>query len=54
MGCGRNLYILYTPDESDPLVSFVFREKWTITGYNGRKYKGKNKNETNKMIEKYR
>lgn len=27
MGCGRNLYILYTPDESDPLVSFVFRVK---------------------------
>lgn len=27
MGCGRNLYILYTPNESDPLVSFVFFER---------------------------
>lgn len=32
MGCGRNLYILYTPDESDPLVSFVFRG-WLNTNY---------------------
>lgn len=32
MGCGRNLYILYTPDEADPLVSFVFRG-WLNTNY---------------------
>lgn len=48
MGCGRNLYILYTPDESDPLVSFVFRG-WLNTNYIEKNKKKKNERKEEKI-----